>query len=119
MSINDLTLAKNLTVLVNDLCVGLETGEAPILETVTGVTRDLLVWWFAQGHIDAREYNYHPGQRQSILNAIYAHEVLKPPLPKALSAELAADELLAPAGGKFGVEVFGQRRFQYFVCIDG
>ena len=71
MSVNDLTLAKNLTVRVNDLCVGLETGEAPILEMVTGVTRDLLVWWFAQGHIDAREYNYHPGQRQSILNAIY------------------------------------------------
>jgi len=98
MSVNDLTLAKNLTVRANDLCVGLETGEAPILEMVTGVTRDLLVWWFAQGHIDAREYNYHPGQRQAILNAIYAHEGLKAPLPKDLYAELAADELLASAG---------------------
>ena len=98
MSVNDLTLAKNLTVRVNDLCVGLETGEAPILEMVTGVTRDLLVWWFAQGHVDAREYNYHPGQRQAILNAIYAHEVLKAPLPKDLYVELAADELLASAG---------------------
>lgn len=98
MSINDLTLAKNLTARVNDLCVGLGTGEAPILEMVTGVTRDLLVWWFGQGHIDAREYNYHPGQRQAILNAIYAHEVLKAPLPKDLYAELAADELLASAG---------------------
>lgn len=98
MSVNDLTLAKNLTARVNDLCVGLETGEAPILEMVTGVTRDLLVWWFAQGHVDAREYNYHQGQRQAILNAIYAHEVLKAPLPKDLYAELAADELLASAG---------------------
>ena len=98
MSVNDLTLAKNLTTRVNDLCVGLETGEAPILEMVTGVTRDLLVWWFAQGHVDAREYNYHSGQRQAILNAIYAHEVLKAPLPKDLYAELAADELLASAG---------------------
>ncbi|MDE2465606.1 MAG: DEAD/DEAH box helicase family protein, partial [Alphaproteobacteria bacterium] len=98
MSVNDLTLAKNLTARVNDLCVGLETGEAPILEMVAGVTRDLLVWWFAQGHIDAREYNYHPGQRQAILNAIYAHEVLRAPLPKDLYAELAADELLASAG---------------------
>ena len=98
MSVNDLTLAKNLTVRVNDLCVGLETGEAPILEMVTGVTRDLLVWWFAQGHVDAREYNYHPGQRQAIQNAIYAHEVLKAPLPKDLYAEFAADELLASAG---------------------
>ncbi len=98
MSVNDLTLATNLTARVNVLCVGLETGEAPILEMVSGVTRDLLVWWFAQGHVDAREYNYHPGQRQAILNAIYAHEVLKAPLPKDLYAELAADELLASAG---------------------
>ena len=98
MSVNDLTLAKNLTTRVNDLCVGLETGEAPILEMVTGVTRDLLVWWFAQGHVDVREYNYHTGQRQAILNAIYAHEVLRAPLPKDLYAELAADELLASAG---------------------
>ena len=98
MSVNDLTLAKNLTARVNDLCVGLEAGEAPILEMVTGVTRDLLVWWFAQGHVDAREHNYHPGQRQAILNAIYAYEMLKAPLPKDLYAELAADELLASAG---------------------
>ena len=43
MDVNDLTLAKNLTARVNDLCAGLEAGDAPILEMVSGVTRDLLV----------------------------------------------------------------------------
>ncbi len=98
MGVNDLTLAKNVTARANDLCAGLEGGDAPILEMVSGVTRDMLVWWFSRSHMDLRDFNFHPGQRQAVLNAIYAHEVLKSPLPKDLYTELAPDDLLASAG---------------------
>jgi type III restriction enzyme len=41
------------------------------------VTQDLLRFWFAEPFCDARSINFHEGQRQAILNTIYAHEVLK------------------------------------------
>ncbi|SFT21933.1 DEAD/DEAH box helicase family protein [Methylobacterium sp. yr668] len=75
-SINELSLAKGLTAKVEEVCAGLETGGAPILDQVSGMTAELLKWWFQAEFQDARAFNFHPGQRQALLNVIYAHEVL-------------------------------------------
>lgn len=75
-SINELTLATNLTATVEAACAGLEAGESPILEKVSEITAELLKWWFQADFQDARSFNFHPGQRQALLNVIYAHEVL-------------------------------------------
>lgn len=75
-SINKLTLAKNLTARVNGLCSGLETGAAEILNLVSDTTAELLRWWFQQDYMDMRPFNFHEGQKQAILNTLYAHEVL-------------------------------------------
>lgn len=75
-SINDLSLAKGLTAKAEDACAGLESGEAPILDQVSEITAELLKWWFQAEFQDARSFNFHPGQRQALLNVIYAHEVL-------------------------------------------
>jgi len=75
-SINDLALAKGLTAEADAACIGLERGEAPILDQVSETTAELLKWWFQADFQDARSFNFHPGQRQALLNVIYAHEVL-------------------------------------------
>jgi type III restriction enzyme len=71
-------LVRALHPIIQAECAGLESGSAPILEKVTPVTADLLRWWFQQDCMDARAINFHEGQRQAILHAIYAHEVLAP-----------------------------------------
>lgn len=98
MSVNDLTLAKNLTTRVNEACEGLDAGMAPILDAVTQVTRDLLVWWFGTSHKDARQFNFHPGQRQAILNTIYTHEILRAPRLRDLYTGFAPEEFLNSVG---------------------
>lgn len=74
--------------------MGLEAGNAPILEKVTPVTADLLRWWFQQDCMDGRSINFHVGQRQALLNTIYAHEVLQPETLVDLYQKLAAEDLL-------------------------
>jgi len=72
-----LALATGLTAKTNQLCLGLESGAADILELVTPTTADLLAWWFGEDLVMARgSLNFHAGQKQAILNAIVAHEVL-------------------------------------------
>ena len=79
-----LALAAGLTAKTNQLCLGLESGAADILERVTPTTADLLAWWFGEDMVMARGasatggggLNFHAGQKQAILNAIVAHEVL-------------------------------------------
>lgn len=75
-SINDLSLAQGLTTKVNGVCAGLDEGIAPILDQVSEMTAELLKWWFQADFQDTRSFNFHPGQRQALLNVIYAHEVL-------------------------------------------
>lgn len=75
-SINELSLAKGLTAKVEEACAGLENGEASILDDVSEITAELLKWWFQAEFRDTRTFNFHPGQRQALLNLIYAHEVL-------------------------------------------
>jgi type III restriction enzyme len=94
-SINDLSLAKGLTAKVEAVCAGLETGEAPILDQVSEMTAELLKWWFQEDFQDAREFNFHPGQRQALLNFIYAHEVLGITTLQDLYQFAAPDVMLA------------------------
>ena len=51
--------------------------DGSFLESVTPTTAVLLRFWFDDAHCDFRNLNFHSGQRQAILNAIYIHEVLK------------------------------------------
>jgi type III restriction enzyme len=47
------------------------------LEQVSPTTQELLKFWFDEAYCENRQINFHEGQRQAILNTIYAHEVLK------------------------------------------
>ena len=72
-----LALSIGLTAKTNALCLGLESGAADLLELVTPTTAELLGWWFGEDMVAARGgLNFHAGQKQAILNAIVAHEVL-------------------------------------------
>ncbi|MDR0873695.1 MAG: DEAD/DEAH box helicase family protein, partial [Prevotellaceae bacterium] len=67
-----LEMAKRLSQIVNNAW---ESGE--MLQAVTPVTADLLNYWFSENFVSERAKNFHLGQRQAILNAIYCHEILK------------------------------------------
>lgn len=76
-----LALSAGLTVKTKQLCLGLESGAADILELVTPTTADLLAWWFGEDMVmarggEGRGLNFHAGQKQAILNAFVDHEVL-------------------------------------------
>lgn len=67
-----LDLAKAIAAHVNDAWASgeLESGVSP-------VTRDLLSFWFREPHTETRPFNFHEGQRQAILNAIFLHEMVR------------------------------------------
>ncbi len=55
-----------------------EWEEGSFLEKVSPLTRDLLKFWDPNGGFsDLRDFNFHKGQWQAILNTIYVHEILK------------------------------------------
>lgn len=87
-------LAKALTRRTSHLCAGLDVGTAEILDHVTPVTAGLLRWWFGREACDTRDVNFHPGQRQAILNTIVAHEVLGTTDLADLYRKVCADALL-------------------------
>ncbi|MGN6654813.1 MAG: DEAD/DEAH box helicase family protein [Rhodanobacter sp.] len=89
-----LALAAALTRRTEQLCIGLEQGIADIYELVTPVTAELLRWWFGEDACQSRSFNFHPGQRQAILNVIVAHEVLDSPNLKNLYEQVCAEALL-------------------------
>lgn len=89
-----LALAAALARRAEQLCIGLEQGVADIYERVTPVTAELLRWWFGDDACQSRAFNFHPGQRQAILNVIVAHEVLGSPNLKDLYQQVCADALL-------------------------
>jgi type III restriction enzyme len=91
---NPLALAAALTRRTEHLCIGLEQGIADIYELVTPVTAELLRWWFGEDACQSRTFNFHPGQRQAILNVIVAHEVLASPNLKNLYGQVCAEALL-------------------------
>ena len=89
-----LPLAAGLTAKTNAASIGLEDGVADILDLVSPTTAELLKWWFQAEYCAMRSFNFHEGQRQAILNVIYAHEVLGVTSLRALYEQVAADELL-------------------------
>ena len=91
---NPLPLAAGLTAKTQQLCLGLEDGSADIYDLVTPSTAELLRWWFLEDICQTRRFNFHPGQRQAILNSIVAHEVLAAPTLQALYRQAAPDALL-------------------------
>ena len=69
--------------------------DGSFVKSVTPVTRELLKYWFEEPFTN-RPLNFHEGQRQAILNAIYLHEVANAANPsdaweKVAPAMLAAD----------------------------
>ena len=55
-----------------------EWQEGSFIEKVSPITKDLLKFWDPEGNFaDLRNFNFHEGQWQAILNAIYVHEILK------------------------------------------
>lgn len=52
-----------------------QSGE--MLKKVSPASADLLRFWFEDVFCAERELNFHIGQKQAILNAIYCHEILK------------------------------------------
>lgn len=74
MSKTSLQFASDISSRVNEAW-----ANGQMLESVTPITRELLTYWFSESHTSIREVNYHEGQRQAILNAIYLHEVVKAP----------------------------------------
>ena len=89
-----LPLAAGLTAKTQQLCLGLEDGSADLYDLVTPTTAELLRWWFLEDICQTRRFNFHPGQRQAILNAIVAHEVLAAPTLQALYKQVAPEALL-------------------------
>lgn len=90
-----LPLATALTAHTQQLCLGLESGAAEILDMVTPTTAILLKWWFGEDMVAARTgLNFHVGQKQAILNTIVAHEVLASTSLRNLYLQVAPDVLL-------------------------
>lgn len=96
-----LELAKHLSAEVN---AAFEDGS--MLEVVTPVTADLLRYWFTEAYMNERTFNFHQGQRQSILNIIYLHEVLKITSVSEIY-EKAAPTLMAEAD----LEAFSKEKY--------
>lgn len=93
---NQLELSNGLTAKTNTLCLSLESGAAEILDLVTPSTAELLKWWFGDDMVVARGgLNFHAGQKQAILNAIVAHEVLNASTLLNLYQQAAPDALLS------------------------
>lgn len=90
-----LPLVRALSARVAEESAGLESGSAPLLGKVSPVTADLLRWWFQSDCVDARPVNFHSGQRQAILHAIYAHEVLQAETLMELYQRVAAESWLS------------------------
>lgn len=83
-----LLLAQRLSGRVNEAW---ESGE--MMEQVTPVTRELLQHWFCEPFTTERPINFHLGQRQAILNAIYLHEVAGVQTVEDNYAAVMADEM--------------------------
>ncbi|MHB1051771.1 MAG: DEAD/DEAH box helicase family protein [Thiobacillus sp.] len=92
---DQLALSAGLTAKTHALCLGLESGAAEIFDLVTPTTAELLKWWFGDDMVAARGgLNFHAGQKQAILNAIVAHEVLNASTLLELYRHAAPDALL-------------------------
>ena len=98
---SDFPLARGLSKIIGPQLAGLVAGtDAEILGRVTPVTSELLRFWFQQDYCDTRWLNFHEGQRDAILNIIYAHEVLGTTRLRDLYEQVASEAMLD--GGVLG-----------------
>ncbi len=84
-----LKFASQLSNIVNQ-----EWESGSFIEKVTPITQDLLRYWFNPVFCE-RTINFHAGQKQAILNAIYCHEILKTDSILSMYQQ-ASEDLLAP-----------------------
>ncbi len=85
-----LQFAKQLSNIVNQ-----EWDNGSFIQNVSPVTQDLLRFWFNDTFCSSRYINFHDGQKQAILNAIYCHEVLKSDSILSMYQQ-ASQDLLTP-----------------------
>jgi type III restriction enzyme len=112
---DQLALSIALTTRTQQLCIGLESGVADLFELVTPTTAELLHWWFGEDMTATRVgLNFHPGQRQAILNTIVAHEVLGVTSLRELYERAAPEALLA--GGRLA-EVSADKHAHPKYCL--
>lgn len=83
-----LKMADKLTQIVNK-----EWNTGEFLNKVTPVTRELLIYWFDESFCNYRNFNFHLGQKQAVLNTIYVHEVLKSKSSKAIYQDIGKEFL--------------------------
>ena len=71
--------------------------DGSMAEAVSPITRELLKYWFEEPFTN-RQRNFHEGQKQAILNAIYLHEVVRAEDPADAYAKIAEELLSAEMG---------------------
>ena len=71
--------------------------DGSMAEAVSPITRELLKYWFEEPFTN-RLLNFHEGQKQAILNAIYLHEVVRAENPADAYAKIAEELLSAEMG---------------------
>lgn len=81
-----LKFAKALTEIVHQ-----EWESGALINKVTPTTASLLRYWFSDVFCDERGINFHEGQKQAILNAIYCHEILKTDSVTEMYAQVCQD----------------------------
>jgi type III restriction enzyme len=91
-------LAEAITDRTRALCATIELGTGGIFDLVTPTTAELLRWWFERRRVAARgQLNFHPHQRQAILNTIVAQEIVAAPSLRELYLHAAPEALLTQA----------------------
>ncbi len=90
-------LGRQIDSQIPDLVGGLPVE---LLDQVTPTTAELVRYWFEADYCALRKLNFHEGQRQAILNIIFAHEVIAPRRLQDLYEKVAPDALLE--GGILG-----------------
>ena len=87
--------------------------DGSFMESVTPTTKALLTYWFEPAFSDLRNLNFHQGQRQAILNAIYIHEVLKKERVLDVYEAIAPQILLQPGSAldSLGDEIYNHPKY--------
>lgn len=92
---DDFPLVVGLERLVRPQIDAIESGDScDLLDRVTQTTAELIKYWFQADFCEVRQANFHVGQREAILNTIYAHEVVGSTTLQGLYEAVGADALL-------------------------
>ena len=84
-------------------------GKGDMMERVSPITKNLLKFWFLDPFTN-RNINFHEGQKQAILNAIYLHEVLG--VKRPLDAYMQLGETLLRDNASLMTEM-GKGKYAY------